>query len=188
MLFFGAFDVPAGQYTVKLMIQEPEMDVAGVQFIDLTVPPYDSRRGFLLPPVVVDDMASWLGLAINPERESMKSFPFAMGGEPFLPRTSFEVRPGVPEKLVLISYQPDRPLDPAAQLTIRSSVTDAAGQFVPGGAMKLAAIEHNEGHRTYILDYTPDDLKPGDYTLRIGVGEAGVGQVESYARLKIGSD
>ena len=54
--------------------------------------------------------------------------------------------------------------------------------------MQLAGIEHNVGHRTYILDYTPDDLEPGDYTLRIGVGEAGVGQVESYARLKIGSD
>ena len=133
-------------------------------------------------------MSSWLGLAINPERDSMRSFPFAMGGEPFLPRTSFEVRPGMPEKLVLISYQPDRPVDPAAQLTIRSSVTDASGEFVPGGAMQLAGVEHNAGHRTYILDYTPDDLKPGDYTLRIGVGESGVGQVESYARLRIGSD
>ncbi len=186
--FFGTFDVAAGEYTVKLMIQEPDTDAAGVQFIDLTVPPYDSQRGFLLPPVVVDDMASWLGLAINPERGSMKSFPFAMGGKPFLPRTSFEVKPGRPEKLVLISYQPDRPIDPAAQLTIRSSVTDAAGQFVPGGVMQLAGIEHNAGHRTYILDYTPDDLEPGDYTLRIGVGEDGVGQVESYARLRIGSD
>ena len=186
--FFGTFDVEAGDYTVKLMIQEPDTDAAGVQFIDLTVPPYDSRRGFLLPPVVVDDMASWLGLAINPERESMKSFPFTMGGERFLPRTSFEVRPGMPEKLVLISYQPDRPLDPAAPLTIHSSVTNAAGEFVPGGTMQLAGVEYNAGHRTYILDYTPDDLEPGDYTLRIGVGEAGVGQVESYARLRIGSD
>ena len=171
-----------------VLIQEPDTDAAGVQFIDVNVPPYDPRRGFLLPPVIVDDMVSWLGLAIDPDRASMKSFPFAMGGKAFLPRTSFEVSPGKVEKLVLISYQSDRPIDPSAQLTIRSSVTDASGQFVPGGAIKLTGVERNEGRRTYILDYTPEKLQPGDYTLRIGLSEPGVGQVESYTRLKIGSN
>ena len=89
---------------------------------------------------------------------------------------------------MLICYQPDRPIDPAAQLTIRASVFDASGQFVPGGVIQLTGAERNEGRRTYILDYTPDKLEPGDYTLRTGVSETGVGQVESYARLKIGSN
>jgi hypothetical protein len=40
------------------------------------------------------------------------------------------------------------------------------------------------GRRTYVLDYTPDRVADGDYTLRIGVGESGEARLESYALLR----
>ena len=118
--FYGTFRVVPGKYTVKLMVQDPESGSAGVQFLDVTVPPYEPTAGFLLPPVVMDEAGSWLGLEMSAGRPGAGESPFEVAGRPFLPRTSFQVRSGMPEKLVLIAYEPDAPRDPAAGNEIRS--------------------------------------------------------------------
>jgi VWFA-related protein len=183
--FYGTFRVLPGKYTVKLMVQDPESGAAGVQFIDVTVPPYEPAAGFLLPPVVMDEANSWLGLAMNAGRGGSSESPFEVAGRPFLPRTSFQVRSGMPERLVLIAYEPDVPRDPAAGIEIRSSLRNAAGAPVAGGFVRLQKM-HREAHgrRTYVLDYTPEGLAPGYYTLRIGIGEAG-SHLESNSLLRV---
>ena len=40
------------------------------------------------------------------------------------------------------------------------------------------------GRRTYVLGYTPGKLPEGDYTLRIGVGEAGT-LLQSYSLIRV---
>ena len=182
---YGTFRVLPGKYTIKLMVQDSESGSAGVQFLDVTVPPYEPRAGFLLPPVVMDEAGSWLGLAMSAGRTDAGESPFEIAGRPFLPRTSFQVKSGTPEKLVLIAYEPDAPRDPAAGIEIRSSLRDSAGKPVPGGPVRLEKM-HREGRgrRTYVLDYTPEGLTPGDYTLRIGIGEAG-SRLESYSLLRV---
>lgn len=185
--FYGTLHVPAGQYTIKLMVQEPDSGAAGVQFLDVTVPPYDKRVGFLLPPVVMDDPRRWLGLDLGASKAGRSDFPFEIEGEPFLPRASFRVQSGTPEKLVLIAFDPSGPADAAVSgFEISSSVTDAKGASASGGHLKIDRILRGDrGRRTYVLAYTPDSLDPGDYTLRIGVGEAGT-RLESYALLRVG--
>jgi hypothetical protein len=182
--FYGTLHVPPGSYTIKLMAQEPETGASGVQFLDIKVPPYDERAGFLLPPVVMDDPAHWLGLSMKGTGES--DFPFEVAGKPFLPRASFRVEGGKQEKLVLMAYDPAGPSDPAGSgLEIRSALIDAAGSRVPPGFLRIDRIHRQEGRRTYVLAYTPEALAPGDYTLRIGVGESGA-QLESYSLLRLG--
>ena len=56
--------------------------------------------------------------------------PFQVAGRPFVPRASFQVQPGTKEKMVLIAYEPSQPGDPAADVQIRSSVTDRQGRAV----------------------------------------------------------
>jgi VWFA-related protein len=183
--FYGTLRVPPGAYTLKLMVQDPETGSAGVQFLDVTVPPYEANAGFLLPPVVMDDAGSWLALEISAGRKGATESPFAVAGHAFLPRTSFQVHSGTPEKLVLIAYEPEAPGDPAAGIEIRSSLRNAAGAAVTGGPLRLDKM-HREGNgrRTYVLDYTPEGLAPGDYTLRIGIGESG-SRLESYSLLRV---
>jgi VWFA-related protein len=183
--FHGTFRVAPGKYTVKLMVQDPDSGSAGVQFLDVTVPPYEPRAGFLLPPVVMDEAGSWLGLEMSAGRPGAGESPFEVAGRPFLPRTSFQVKSGTPEKLVLIAYEPDAPRDPAAGIEIRSSLRNADGTPVAGGLVRLEKM-HREGRgrRTYVLDYTPEGLAPGDYTLRIGIGESG-SHLESYSLLRV---
>jgi hypothetical protein len=184
--FYGTLHVPPGPYTLKLMALEPETGAAGVQFLDVTVPPFDERAGFLLPPVVMDDPARWLGLSMNGREGGDSGFPFEVAGRPFLPRASFLVEGGKAEKLILMAYDPAGPADSAGSgLEIRTTLTDAAGARVAPGSLKIDGIHHQEGRRTYVLAYTPEALAPGDYTLRVGVGESG-SNLESYSLLRVG--
>jgi len=182
--FYGTFAVRPGKYTIKLMAREPESGSQGVQFLDVTVPPHDPKVGFLLPPVVMDDAAGWLGLDLR-SAGGRPPFPFQIAGKPFLPRATFQVQSGNAERLVLIAFEPSRPGDPASGLEIRSSLADTSGRAVGAGTMKIETV-HREagGRRTYVLGYTPDTLATGDYTLRIGIGESGT-RLESYALVRV---
>lgn len=183
--FYGTLQVPPGQYTLKLMIQEPESGGAGVQFLDVVVPPRDARLGFLLPPVVMDDPARWLGMEMGASRTGRAAFPFSVEGRAFLPRTSFSVQSGTTERLAVIAYEPGRGTDPASGIDIQSSVTDAAGKQAPAGALRIDGVHRDaDGRRTYVLGYTPQGLAPGEYTLRIGVGESG-SRLESFSPLRV---
>jgi VWFA-related protein len=182
---FGTLAVRPGKYTVRLLLQERESGASGVQFMDVTVPPYDPRVGFLLPPVLMDDPRQWVSLEMGRGGEERPAFPFEVDGQPFLPRASFEVRPGASEKLVLLAYEPEKPGDPAAPLQIRSSLRDRDGRPVPAGFIRIDKVRRDgSGRRTYVLGYTPDPLAAGDYTLRIGVGEAG-SQLEAYSLIRV---
>jgi VWFA-related protein len=183
--FYGTFNVPPGQYSIRLLVQTTDEGASGVNVIDVQVPPYDSDHGFLLPPVVMDDASDWLGIGLGASRPS-SGFPFVVNGELFLPRTSFEIRSGAAERLVLISFSPEGPEDAVADLQIHSSLTDAEGGFVEGGRLGLDHVEREPGgKRTFVLKYVPAPLEPGDYTMRIGVGE-GRSRIEAYSRLRIG--
>ncbi len=181
----AALGMPPGHYTIRLLVQQRETGAAGTQFLDVTVPPYEPRHGFLLPPVVVDDASRWINVeAVRPGAHA-GTLPFVIGGKAYVPRASFEVKGGAPEKMVLVSYEPRTPGDPAADVQIRSSLTDRAGQPVAPGQLRIDGVQRDDaGRRTYVLAYRTDALTPGDYTLRLAVGEAD-SRLESYALLKV---
>jgi VWFA-related protein len=178
-----SLSVPPGRYTVRLMVTEAETGSSGVQFLDVVVPPRDGRAGFLLPPVIMEDPLRWI--PVEMARLPEQGAAFVLGGKPFVPRTSVEIESGIPEKLVLIAYAADMAGDPAASVEIRSSLTDAQGRSVAPGPVRLSKVHREGGRRAaYVLDYTPQDLTPGDYTLRIAVAEAG-SDLQSYTRVRV---
>ncbi len=181
---FGTLTVPPGRYTVRLLVHERDSGSAGVQFLEVNVPAHDPKRGVLLPPLVVDDSGQWLTMEMD--RDRAVRGPFQIDGVAFVPRASFTAKAGEQQKVVLIAYEPDVAGDPAADVQIRSSLTDREGHVVAPGFLRVQRVEHNgNGRRTYVLGYTPEVLKPGDYMLRVGLGEAG-SRLESYSLLKMG--
>jgi len=183
--FFGTLAVPAGKYTVRLMVQDRDRGTAGVQFLDVTVPPYDARRGFLLPPMLMDDAGRWVALEMARKRAGAAASPFQVDGEPFIPRADSEFRPGKPQQMVLIAYEPDRHVDPATDVQIRTSLTDGAGRQMPAGFLRVNRVHHDgQGRHTYVLAYTPEVAEAGDYTLRIGLGD-GASRLEAYSLIRL---
>jgi VWFA-related protein len=182
---FGTLNLQPGRYTVRLMVREQESGTSGVQFLEVNVPPRDPSRGFLLPPMAVDDPGSWLTVEVGKARSGHAARPFEMDGQPFVPRATFQLKSGQAQRVVLIAYEPTRRTDPTNDIQIRSSLTDQDGKQVPAGFLRVQKVLHDgEGRRTYVLGYTPEVSLPGDYTLRVGVGEAG-SRLESYTRLKM---
>jgi hypothetical protein len=183
---FGTFNVPAGRYTIRLMVRERLTGRRSVRFLDVTVPSYDGRAAFALPPLVMDDAERWLSLEMGPGKASAGSAarPFRTSAGLFVPRASFEVQPGTPERLVLIVWEPAAPGDPAADVEIRSSLTAADGRAVPPGRLRVERVNHDGGgRRTFVFTYDPEAIAAGDYTLRIRLGEGG-SLAEAYALLR----
>jgi VWFA-related protein len=179
--FYGTFQVPPGTYTLRTLVVERETGATGVQVLELKVPPFDPSAGFLLPPLVVEDAASWVSLDLRPE--AIRS-PFDVGGRQYVPRTSFEVKGGATEKMVLVAFAPERPGDPA-DIQIRSSLTSRDGKAMPAGILRIDKMYRDvAGRRVFVLGYTPDDLAPGEYTLRVALGD-GADRLESYALLRV---
>jgi VWFA-related protein len=171
--FFATLGVPPGRYTVRLLVRERESGASGVQFLEVRVPPPDPSRGFLLPPLLVDDPDHWLRVEMKPDKTIRGGQPFEVAGEPFVPLASSEVRGGAHQRMVLIAYEPTRPGDPAADILIRSSLWDREGRPAPLGELKIENVYRDPGgRRTYVLGFTTDASGPGDYTLRVGLGEA----------------
>ena len=182
---FGTFNVPPGRYTVRLMVRERDTGRRSVRFLDVTVPPYDGRAAFALPPLVMDDAERWLSVEMGAGKAAASAAPpFRTPAGLFVPRTSFEVHPGQPERLVLIVWDPAAPGDPAADVEIRSSLTAADGRAVPAGRLRIESVHRDGGgRRTFVFSYAPEAIETGDYTLRIGLGEGGR-LAEAYARLR----
>lgn len=179
--FYAALRVPPGRYTLRMMVHERESGRSGFQFLELAVPEWDAQSGFLLPPLVMDDPGRWVTLELG---RADDAYPFVVDGQPFMPRALPEVRSGTPERIALLAFEPRLAGDPAADLEIWSSLVDAEGQRTSPGAIRIERVRRDtQGRRTYVLGYTPAAAAPGDYTLRIGVGEAS-SILESFARLR----
>jgi hypothetical protein len=180
----GALSLPPGDYTLRLMVTERASGASGSQFLDVSVPAYDPRLGFLLPPVVLERPEEWLALDLAEGAEEASLF--SVGGRALLPRASFGVEPDRPQKLMVIAYPPHRPGDPAAAIEITSVLRDAAGQVVTGGTLRIDNVYRDKGaRRGYLLDYTPEGVAPGDYKLTVAVGEEGKARLESYSLLRV---
>jgi VWFA-related protein len=182
---FGTFEVPPGRYTIRLMVREGASGKSAVRLLDVTVPPYDGRSVFALPPLVLDEAERWLKLDLGPGKTANEDAvaPFQLDAHPFVPRTSFEVHSGARERLVLMVWDPELEGDPAADVEIRSSLTASDGRAVQPGRLRVERVHDDGERRTFVFSYLPEDVAAGDYTLRIGLGEGG-SFAQAYALLR----
>jgi len=183
--FAGRFDVPPGRYQLKFLVQRPQTGESTTRFFEVTVPERQAARGFLLPPLFMDNGQGWLEVALRSGEYSGLPVDIQLAGAHFLPRTDMTVRPGRRERMVLIAYDPSTARDPAVDIDIRSFLADDAGNRFPPGAMTVEKVLNgDDGRRSYLLGFTPGDIPPGDYTLRVHLGEAN-SVLQSYTRLKV---
>ena len=182
--FAGRFEVPPGDYTLRFLAQRPGGETS-TRFFDVTVPKRESAAGFLLPPIFADNSRAWVEVALRSGGEAGLPFRLELGGAPLTPKTEVTVRPGRRERVVLVAYVPNTTQDPATDVDIRSVLSDDAGRRFPTGAITVESVLHGEdGRRSYVLGFTPGDVPPGSYTLRVHIGESD-SILQSYTRLMV---
>lgn len=193
--FAGRFTLAPGPYTLRLLAQRPDSGEMGMKFYEVSVPRREASAGFLLPPLFIADRTRWVEVAVRSGVASAGGaaapasglpFDLDLSGSPFLPTTEAALRPGQKARVVLISYEPDRARDPALDVDIRTVLSDDAGRNFAPGLVTVEKVHHTpDGRRSYVLSLTPEaSLAPGDYTLRMRVGE-GASVLQSFCRLRI---
>ena len=182
--FAGRFDVPPGEYSLRFLVQHGSRPV-GSRFFEVTVPERAPAQGFLLPPLFADRPEAWVRVALKSREGGELPFPLGTPDAAFLPRTEISLTPGRRERIVLFAYDPKANQDPATDLDIRTVLSDAAGRRFTPGQVGVERVRHDgKGQRSYVLSLVPGELPPGDYTLRVHIGEAG-SVLESYCRLTV---
>ena len=189
----GTFEVPPGRYTIRLMVRErDERQARGVQFLDVTVPPYDARVGFAAAAARGSTTPErWLKLemaaasaaaphgppfqrrrpAVRPARElrGRTGRPRAAGADGLRARSSG--RSGRRRRDPLVAHRERR-----------------ARRRRPGGCASSASTDDGDGRRTFVFSYMPEDGRGRRLHAAIGLGD-GAARLEAYSliRLRAGS-
>ncbi len=168
--YYGELALPAGEYTLRALIRNEETGRYGVSVAPLTVPDEAAAAPFVLPPLFLQEGESWIMVKAKP-RDAAKpapEYPFAIGGDSFVPSALADIRSGQETQVCLISYNVGGPED-ILQYTGRILGVDGRAR----GKLELALLKtsdrERQGARKVLLRFRPSGLDPGRYALAINV-------------------
>ena len=169
--YFAPLKLAPGTYRLRALVRNGETGAMGLSASDLVVPDFSEKKPYLVAPLAVGDGAG-LVLRGRSARSEAASFPYMVGGDPFLP----DARPGVARngtlKLCLYTYGFGE-----GSLRIGGQILDAAG--TPKGPADLAllgrAAPDELGRSTYLVAFKSGDLAAGKYHLRVMVQDPASG-------------
>jgi hypothetical protein len=165
--FYAVLRLPPGDYTLRVLVRDAESGRFGVTVNALSVP--EPAAPFALPPFFLDSGKQWIMVKARPRGadEEKAEYPFAIGGEAFVPAALAGVRSGETTQVCLIAYN----FDPAtAPLDYSGSVLGVDGK--PHGKVSLELVKasekgEREGARKLLLRFRPSGLDPGRYALAV---------------------
>ena len=168
--YYGELALPAGEYTVRLLVRNEQTGKFGVTVSPLTVPDESAAAPFLLPPLFLQGEESWV-LVKGKARDTLPAaaeYPFAIAGESFIPAALADIRSGGETQVCLIAYNFGSG-EESLQYTGRILGVDGR----PKGKLDLellkASNRERQGARKVLFKFRPIGLEPGRYALAINV-------------------
>lgn len=176
--YYGHVILETGDYLLRVLVRNGETGATGVRTIEVAVPRFDAE-GFLLPPFFMETPGQWLMVR---EAHDLTGgggttvYPFTVGGEPFIPAARPALARRQEARLCLVAYGMGH-----GDLALEAEVTASDGSAVTGG--RLALVERTvtgvEGLDKLLASFSPRDLKPGAYTLRVALADPASGTVRT---------
>jgi VWFA-related protein len=168
--FYGALELPAGRYTLRALVFEPDSGYSGLSIVDVDVPSFDPGEPVLLPPLFPDAIGSWLLARQQPPIEGEPPpFPFVVGDEPYLPAVRPSVQRGDPSRLFLVGS------NLGGVTGAEGRLLDASGAVV--GTVAFTSAERKAtpipGYQALVTTLDPSGLDGGEYTLEVTLNRGG---------------
>jgi VWFA-related protein len=168
--YYGELSLPAGEYTLRLLVRNEQTGRFGVTVSSLTVPDEAAAAPYLLPPLFVQGEKAWV-LVKGKARETQPTtaeYPFAIAGESFIPAALADIKSGGETQVCLIAYN----LGTAGEsLQYTGRILGVDGR--PKGKLDLellkASNRESQGARKVLFKFRPMGLDPGRYALAINV-------------------
>lgn len=167
LAFLGTLDLPAGDYSLRVLVRNAQTGHLGLAVVALSVPDFGRAVPALYPPLFLADGGRRLLL-----RDRGAEAAFEVAGEPFLPAASPALTPGQEARLCLLAFNLG-----AGDLALEGRVVDAAGRPVDAAAVALAGREGSGagGGERLLATLTTAGLGVGEYTLHLALADPGSG-------------
>jgi VWFA-related protein len=163
--FFGHVDLPAGQYSLRVLVRNSATGAYGVRAVSVAVPAFAQPLPVLLPPFFPEPRGKWLMVREAPrgEQKSAPPYPFMARQEPYIPASLPSLASGVPAAVSLVGYHL-----PAGALKAEARVVAMDGKDLGAGELEVGEREQGGANGPDRLAATfrpPQGLAPGEYRL-----------------------
>jgi VWFA-related protein len=175
--YYGHFDLPPGDYKVRVLVRNADTGRTVVTMVPVQVPAYTVDDPVLLPPFFMEEQRSWVMVRESSEVSGRQRvvYPFTVKGEPYVPSAKPMLKAEGQSRLCLVAYN----LAPG-EVAVNVQVIGADGKALPGG--RIAQVERTatgiSGVDKLLATFEPTGLAAGDYVLQIGVTNPSTGQKE----------
>jgi VWFA-related protein len=175
--YYGHFDLPPGEYRVRVLVRNADTGRTVVSMTPVQVPTYSQAQPVLLPPFFMEGQRSWVLVRESAEVAGRQSvvYPFTVNGEPYVPSARPVLRPAEQARLCLVAYNLG-----SGKLAVDAQVTGSDGKSLPGGRLDL--VERTTtgiaGVDKLLATFEPTGLAAGDYVLQVAVTDPVTGQKE----------
>ena len=165
--YYGHLDLGPGRYLVRVLVRNALTGRTGMQTQRLVVPEYSGP--VLLPPFFVEPPGRWLMVRESSGQVQQQSvvYPFVVKGDPYVPEARPRLELGKQAPLCLVAYNLG-----SETPKMTAEVCDAAGKPLRGAKL---AVERTataiSGYDHFAATFTPEGLQPGEYRLRVSVGD-----------------
>lgn len=172
--YYGHFDLPPGDYRVRVLVRNADTGRTVVTMTPVLVPAYAQTDPVLLPPFFMEEQRSWILVRESSEVAGRQSvvYPFTVNGEPYVPSARPILKPADQARLCLVAYN----LAPG-DVAVNVQVTGADGKALPGG--RIASVERTStgiaGVDKLLATFEPAGLAAGDYVLQVGITDPRTG-------------
>jgi VWFA-related protein len=170
--FYGTLYLPPGDYGLRVLVRNTSTGHAGIASARLAVPAIPGGAPSVLPPFFPEPAGHWLMVRGNPRADAPArpaDYPFALGGESFIPSALPHLGNGADAQIAVVAYNFGSAGKPAP-LAVDLRIVGADGKEIaaPARADKASDVERGGGQkRMYTLH--PTGLPPGRYALKVVV-------------------
>ncbi len=173
--YYGALTLAPGDYTLRTLVRNNETGRFGVTITPVRVSA--ASEAVTLPPLFLEEGRQWIMIKgkARSDADAAAEYPFAIGGESFIPTALAGVKNGGTTQVCLIAYNfPGE----ATGLRYTGRVLGVDGQAHGRVELKLlkASDRERQGARKLLLEFHPTGLDPGRYALVVKLQDPGTGK------------
>ena len=173
--FFGHLELPAGDYSVRVLVRNGETGAYGKLAVLVTVPPFAGDRPVLLPPFFPEASGRWTVARESPRGEQQgAAYPFTVGRAAYVPAAMPSLRSGEAAAVALVGYNLG-----AGQVEAQARVQAADGRDLGAGELRVSGRAAGSGSGPDVFTAVfraPEGLAPGQYRLIVTVTVPGGSQ------------
>ncbi|MEA2164241.1 MAG: hypothetical protein QOK37_2368 [Thermoanaerobaculia bacterium] len=161
---FSTLTLSPGKYDVKTLVRVAGTERKGFARTTVDVPAaFDVA---LLPPMFLDDPASWV-VVRGASRDEAAAYPFHINGDPFMPSASAHVANGRSRRVAVFVFnvEPD-------ELALETATTDGRGQPRSEAPDEVTRLQGQDVMKL-IFDYAPAGLQSGPASFDVTVHKKG---------------